>query len=82
MHWFQSRNRDTSIFRRLEGANAAPGRLKFQSRNRDTSIFRLSTSLSIQTTMVRFQSRNRDTSIFRDFEFVNSTTKISLVSIS
>ena len=62
---FQSRNRDTSLFRvSKKKIGVLSACAMFQSRNRDTSLFRLSLRHA-RPSPCRFQSRNRDTSLFR-----------------
>ena len=61
---FQSRNRDTSLFRKYFSNRCHCDPL-FQSRNRDTSLFRSLSLSTYVTPRMQFQSRNRDTSLFR-----------------
>ena len=63
---FQSRNRDTFLFKPNIFAQLVACGLMFQSRNRDTFLFKETRRVGQETQSVWFQSRNRDTFLFKE----------------
>ena len=82
MALFQSRNRDTSLFRSLGFGAWEYTLYEFQSRNRDTSLFRRVGRGHDPRLAELFQSRNRDTSLFRSKENRIHSACCNSVSIS
>ena len=62
---FQSRNRDTFLFKVWRVVDSDDTSPEFQSRNRDTFLFKLHSDTGRVKNDTSFQSRNRDTFLFK-----------------
>ena len=61
---FQSRNRESYLFKESEPARKPTTEISFQSRNRESYLFKLTDSWYIMNEYL-FQSRNRESYLFK-----------------
>ena len=77
---FQSRNRDTFLFKLKMWLTGMLAIGRFQSRNRDTFLFKCATGHLAGCAIRAFQSRNRDTFLFkpREVEDIEQQGQVSI----